>query len=225
ESAQNRSHTPKLSAALAYYLNPNMTFVGSIHQAWVGAADSLAVDPTRQRRNLHFRSPITELRMEYVYEFLEDKKFGRRYNRKNHWTPFVSLGISVMRMNPQAQYQGRWVDLQPLGTEGQLTASSESVYSPWQIAVPLGIGIEYRFALNWGLQASFTYQHLFTDYLDDVSRNFPRYEEIEDPVGRFLANPSQLDEFTPGSPRGNPDKNDSYSFLNIQAIYYFSPRR
>ncbi len=225
ESARNRRHTPKLSAEVAYYLNPNMCIVGGIHQAWVGAADSLALDPIRQRRALHFRSPITEFRVGYVYEFLADKKFGRRYNRANHWTPFVMMAISAARINPQAQYQGSWVNLRPLGTEGQLITSPNTLYNQWQVVIPFGIGIEYRVGLNWGIQASFTYQHMFTDYLDDVSGDFPRFEEIEDPVGRFLSNPSQLDEFTPGSPRGNPDANDSYSFINIQAIYYLSPRR
>ena len=38
---------------------------------------------------------------------------------KYRWTPYVTGGAAVFTFNPKAEYNGEWVALQPLGTEGQ----------------------------------------------------------------------------------------------------------
>ena len=52
-------------------------------------------------------------------------------------------GINYMHMDPKAQYNGEWISLQPLGTEGQETSfNSQKKYSLHQIVLPFGIGIK-----------------------------------------------------------------------------------
>ena len=85
-------------------------------------------------------------------------------------TPYFLVGIAGFHHNPQAQVPseyvlpantaptafpnaGEWVDLQPLGTEGQnseLLSTDANFgikpYSLWQISIPIGIGARYRLA-------------------------------------------------------------------------------
>jgi hypothetical protein len=96
-----------------------------------------------------------------------------------------------MLHNPQAQAPltdlqgnalpnaGEWVDLQELGTEGQHSELQQGdvnygidPYKKLQVAIPFGLGV--RFRLNEILDFSFEtgFRYLFTDYIDDVSRNY-----------------------------------------------------
>ena len=78
--------------------------------------------------------------------------------------------------------QSDWIDLQPLGTEGQFTgiAGTPKPYSLLQIGVPLGGGILYRLMDKWDLSLEFSYRFVFTDYLDDVSGRYPSEEVYQE---------------------------------------------
>ncbi|MCZ6901097.1 MAG: hypothetical protein O7F74_12745, partial [Bacteroidetes bacterium] len=45
-------------------------------------------------------------------------------------------------------------------------------YKKFQIAIPVGIGARFRLPSNFDLAFEIGYRHLFTDYLDDVSRGY-----------------------------------------------------
>ena len=80
-------------------------------------ADTIAIN-----RGLHFKSPVYELSGQIEFNFLPYDPGNALYT----WTPFVYTGVSLFHFNPQEENtNGEWVDLQPLGTEGQETSSSE----------------------------------------------------------------------------------------------------
>jgi hypothetical protein len=107
------------------------------------------------------------------------------------WTPYAFIGISAFLHNPQAQAPakdlegnalpeaGKWVDLKPLGTEGQnadLQPGDANYgikdYKKLQVAIPFGIGVRFKLneILDFSVETGFRY--LFTDYIDDVSQNY-----------------------------------------------------
>jgi hypothetical protein len=74
---------------------------------------------------------------------------------------------------------GDWVDLQPLGTEGQNANLLESdvnhgikEYKNIQFAIPFGIGARFRLNEVLDFSVEFGFRYLFTDYIDDVSQNY-----------------------------------------------------
>ena len=142
-------------------------------------------DIGRFKRNLSFRNNIFELSSVGIFELLPT---DRGYLRRNFVNPYGIIGLSLFRHNPQtktpiiSKKSSEWVDLQPLGTEGQFTGISGTPqpYSLYQIGVPLGGGIRYRMMDRWDLSLEFCYRFVFTDYLDDVSGRYPNEETYDE---------------------------------------------
>ena len=171
--------------------------------------DTIAID-----RGLHFKSPVYELSGQIEFNFLPYEPGNALYT----WTPFVYTGVSLFHFNPQAENKnGEWVDLQPLGTEGQGTSLFDrKEYSLTQVAIPIGGGVKIAVNPSFNIILEYGVRKTFTDYLDDVSKTYPGKEvllpengnsssEMSDPTGTHVH----------GDQRGDPNKNDWYSFAGI----------
>jgi hypothetical protein len=145
-------------------------------------------DPYRGLRNASFRNRIHELSAVAYFDLFDNQS---TYISRVKWTPYVFVGGALFYHNPQAQapatfldgtanpYAGQWVDLQPLGTEGQYATLAPSdanyeikPYSNLQFAIPFGIGARFRLNEVFDLWADLGFRYTFTDYLDDVSQNY-----------------------------------------------------
>ena len=104
----------------------------------------------------------------------------------------------------------------------------------YNLGIPIGAGIRYGLNRQLTLSIDFTYYHLFCDNIDDVSSRYAYESEIEtnfpgDPakqqLAAYISDPTGYG--TDGhagpqtSPRGNPSKKDSFSFLNVELAYRF----
>lgn len=215
---------PAVTASYSYYFQPNLRFRLGVAHSTVGAADSLANDPARVDRNLHFRSPITEGSATVVYEFLRDKRFGISWISKPHISPYVFGGVAMFNFKPQAQYEGQWYDLQPLGTEGQFIEGGDypEPYSRLQVSLPVGAGITVRFMDYIGASFEIGHRTTLTDYIDDVSTNYPDLGQLAESSGTVAAALSnRAGTLNSGiGKRGNPGANDSYTFFSFMLTYY-----
>ena len=174
-------------------------------------------------RNLAFRSAITEVGAQVVYNL-----FGVQagYLARARYTPYVFAGIGIFHFNPQDSIHGKWVDLQPLGTEGQTMHNSAypEQYSLTQICIPFGIGFEYKFLNGIDIGAEIGFRKTFTDYIDDVSGYYPDETLLRANVGNLSADLSDRTlrhNVKYHSPRGDPLANDMYFYTNIHFTYYF----
>ena len=157
----------------------------------------------RYTRNLHFRNRIKELAFTAMFDLYENTG---SYLRRAPVTPYAFLGAAVLHHNPQAKVPevdihngnapfpnaGEWVELQPLGTEGQNSDKYDiDQYKLIQIAIPFGLGV--RWALNSNLDFAFEigFRYLFFDYLDDVSGLYPDLGTFTDPLARAMSDRSQ----------------------------------
>ena len=136
-------------------------------------------DPSLLSRNLHFRSPIYELSGQIEFNFLPYETGNSLYP----FTPFVFTGVSLFRFNPQAEANdGEWVDLQPLGTEGQgTTAFPERIKYPLiQFSIPMGGGFKIAVNKTFNIIIEYGIRKTFTDYLDDVSTTYPGQNPVDE---------------------------------------------
>lgn len=157
----------------------------------------------RYTRNLHFRNRIKELSFIAMFDLFKNTQ---SYLGRVPVTPYAFLGAAVLHHNPKAQVPevdvhngnapflnaGEWVELQPLGTEGQNSDKYDTdPYKLIQIAIPFGLGV--RWALNSNVDFAFEigFRFLFFDYLDDVSGLYPDLGTFTDPLARAMSDRSQ----------------------------------
>ena len=135
-------------------------------------------------------------------------------------------GQEVISTNPALLDYGRWYDLREVGTE-------KNSYSKVSAGFPLGLGASFMVNYKIRIGVEFVWNLTLTDYLDDVSYTYADPNGLDD-VGIILSQPSSLVvaelsgvddpeaylnnfrwDAAYESPRGNPDKNDSYGTLQL----------
>jgi hypothetical protein len=172
-----------------YQLNAAFMY-GAIKGGDAQSADKGDTDANfRYRRNLSFRNRIKELSVVASMDLFENQS---TYISRARWTPYAFAGLALFHHNPQAQVPefqldgvtrfsnaGEWVNLRDLGTEGQYASLKKSdqnsgiqPYKLIQIAIPFGLGARFRVNQLMDFSVEFGFRYLFTDYLDDVSKNY-----------------------------------------------------
>ena len=229
---------PAVSFGYRYSLSAYTKIRGSLSWGVLSGNDQFTGEPFRHNRNLHFRSQIVEL--SGIYEiYFNRERGGHRYSiagakgmRAKNSTYYGFIGIGGFYFNPKAFYNGSWVALQPLGTEGQGLPGEGPKYSRLNVAVPIGLGMRYAIDEFWKIGVEIGYRKTFTDYIDDVSTEYydndilraergDKAADIADPnKGAFDL---QLDKMTGKSKhdmtRGNPNRLDSYLFAMFSINY------
>ena len=129
--------------------------------------------------------------------------------------------------SPKTLYEGKYVALRPLVTEGKK-------YGKVAFVLPYGGGV--RFKINPWLDAAFEvgYRWAFTDYLDDVSTNYPEANTLSDFGDKYGSTNPELsvilsdrrgeeadaNVFQLRNPqRGNAERNDGYFLVQIKGEY------
>jgi uncharacterized protein DUF6089 len=177
-----RLDRPGMAGGLGVRYNFNTRVSTKIHvnKGTVQAYDSDSPNNYERARNLHFKSKVADIALQMEFNFLEYIHGSKDYG----WTPYLFLGLGVSYFNPQAQLDGQWYDLRPLGTEGQFKGEEYyTVAGGWVYGAGLKIDLSYEWSLNIDLSA----RRLFTDYLDDVSSQYPDVSDVQDFRGDIAA--------------------------------------
>jgi hypothetical protein len=233
----------------------------------LSGSDQKSADPTdnnaiyRYQRNASFRNQINELAVTAYFDLFENQS---TYISRVKWTPYLYLGVAGFTNNPEAQAPatdlqgqpladaGKWVKLRPLGTEGQYsnldpTDANYGIkpYSSIQVAIPIGIGARFRLNEVMDLWADIGVRYTFTDYIDDVSRNYVNLYQLKSPLAEAMSyrtnelgpptnpitysdpnNPSKTYTVqagygveNPENIRGNKKNNDLYMVTSIRVTY------
>lgn len=165
---------PAVGILMRYYFNPRVNFKGALNYGWIEGSDANYAnkDYDRYKRNLSFKSHIIELTGQIELNILPYISNSKRYR----FAPYVFAGASLYHFNPTTSYQGKTIDLQPLGTEGQTLPGGDGKYHRLQGAIPFGLGLKFSLGNFWNLAIEAGQRKLFTDYLDDVSTTYPDKE-------------------------------------------------
>lgn len=186
---------PSLGISFIHRFGPRYSVVGMFMYGTLKGSDSKSANEAdtqngvfRHRRNLSFRNRIKEFSIVAMFDLFQNQS---TYISRVKWTPYTYIGFACFFHNPQAKapatdlngnplpQAGKWVDLQPLGTEGQHAKLNPGdanygikPYHKFQPAIPFGIGARFRFNELIDFAAEIGFRYTFTDYLDDVSRNY-----------------------------------------------------
>lgn len=151
---------------ISYSVSPQFSIRTGFTYGKVQAYDQLSTDATQKARNLNFQSRILEFHLAGEYDILPMDQYI--------WSPYVFAGVGVFQFNPYTKDAfGNQVFLQSLATEGQGLAGNSDPYKLTALSIPMGVGV--KVALSQAVTASgeFGLRKIFTDYLDDVSGNYP----------------------------------------------------
>ena len=215
----------RMAAMALHRVNFNQRFSLKSHFAYttLTAYDAHSNEEWRQNRNLHFKSPLIEVGSQFEINY-----FNYAIGLKEHSiSPYLFAGLTIFRFNPKGEIDDNWIDLQPLGTEGQGMEDKPRKYALTGLAVPFGFGLKANLGdfmsigFEWGLRKT------FTDYLDDVSTTYADNDELAAANGELAAhfgnqslNAEDITYSTAGTQRGNSANKDYYVisglFITVQ---------
>lgn len=260
---------PGFGFSYARRLGPRYSLQAQFMYGTISGSDAESADKNdlsngvyRYKRNLSFRNHIKELSVVASFDLFENQN---TYMSRVKWTPYVYIGVAGFLHNPQAKAPdkdlqgnplaeaGQWVDLRPLGTEGQYSTLSTSdvnygikPYSLLQVAIPFGFGARFRLNEVMDLSADIGFRYTFTDYLDDVSGNYVDLSKLKSPLAQAMSyRTNEIYSGTPPNPtpsgipgvnveagygsesrtniRGTKTNNDIYMVTSIKLTYILAP--
>lgn len=198
-------------------LNKRFALKAQFNYGTLKASDELSTSSFQQNRNLSFTTPIYELATTIEFNFFE---FDPLINRQRI-SPYTFIGLGTFRFNPSTEVEGSVYELQPLATEGKR-------YLKTGISLPFGMGAKWAITDRIIANAEWGLRRTFTDYLDDVSDEYPRAGELsglsENLSDRSLAQ-NGPDGTNWGTQRGNAQTTDWYSFVTAGLSIRLGPKK
>ncbi|MGE5354811.1 MAG: DUF6089 family protein [Deltaproteobacteria bacterium] len=198
------------------FLNTRLSFgMGTI-----SGNDSYSTNAGQNQRNLSFRSNVNE--------FAGVLEFNYGGIGKNI-IPYFYAGVNAFLFNPKTLYNGEWVYLRELGTEGQGSVHhpDKIKYSLLESSIVFGAGVKIAVTAHLAFSIDLGWRRTNTDYIDDVGGEYINYNELLRSNGELAA---KLSDRTPeylgitehmnretGAQRGGNSSGDYYvmSFLNV----------
>ena len=201
---------PAIGLSFSQRLGPRYSITagfmfGSLRGSDFSSADEndAASGKYRYYRNLSFRNRIKELSVVASLDLFENQA---TYLSRVDWTPYAFAGVAIFHHNPQAvapatgldgqplAEAGEWVSLRELGTEGQyadlLPTDANFGIQPYkliQFAIPMGVGVRFKVHDVVDFSAELGFRYLFTDYIDDVSKNYVDLGVLDSELARALS--------------------------------------
>ena len=215
----NITHPGAAGTAMGRYnFNNRISLRGTLMYGRIKGDDKWSKNAFENRRNLSFRSNIFEGSLAGEFNFLPLTHGSLDEN----FSPYLLAGLCVFSYNPQTSYNGQWVDLRPLGTEGQFLNTE---YNTSALGFLFGTGLKLDLNEKWSMNVELTGRKVFTDYLDDVSGNYADVRDVRRLHGNIAAALSDR-SIEPkigaaGRQRGNGKNNDAYVTLSVGMVYYF----
>ena len=206
-----------------YEINDQIMVRAGFTYAVVGGADRFSSEPELVKRNLSFETRLFEFSATGEYYLFN--LYDRRYS------PYAFAGLAVYSFNPYAYDRNiQKVFLKPLSTEGQGLPGypGRKPYSLTQLAIPFGGGVKFAITENFRVGIELGMRKLFTDYLDDISKDYVDMNDLFTAKGPLAVDMAYRgDEIQGGDPafpqkdaqRGSPKHNDYYYFTGIHLTY------
>ncbi len=169
---------------------------------------------TNYKRNLSFRTTIIDAALMAEYNFT-------RFQQMSSFVPSIFAGGNAYYFKPMAQVnnEGQWYDLRRIGTQGQTLDGSKFAYARVMFGIPYGASIKRHINQQTIVSLSYTYNKIFTDFLDDVATgNYPDAEAIRNAnpelgaTAATLANPGDLPTT---HRRSTSDAYDGYGYWGL----------
>ncbi|MDB5196281.1 MAG: hypothetical protein JWP88_652 [Flaviaesturariibacter sp.] len=206
-----------IGPTISYAISERFSLRGGATWARISGDDRYNTKTYLQARNLNFESKLKELSLVGVYTF---------FNREDlRWSPYVFGGLALFHFNPYTHDSvGAIVNLKPLSTEGQgLTAYPDrKPYKLTQWAIPFGGGIKYALSDRFDIALEAGIRKTFTDYLDDVSKNYVDQADLLAERGQQAVDYAYRGDEVPGGNSNYPAKGAQRGASKGKDTYYFT---
>lgn len=210
---------------IRYKWRPRLSLKLALDYLRIEGDDKLSSNPGRHYRNFNFRNDIFDLGFTGQLFFYENNDLGNTYKYRNGFRAYVFGGVGGYYSNPKTLYQGQWVALRPYATEG-------TAYKAIGLNIPMGIGFYFTIDKTHRIGFEMNYRKTFSDYLDDISGQYPsqpsdaytqglilRTNELGDPA--VLAEESNGASLSHdwGQKRGDNTHKDAYMTMSLSYSY------
>ena len=204
-----------------YKVHPKLSVKLALDYLRIEGDDKLSSNPARNARNLNFKNDMFDLAVTGQVFFYEDNDLGNTYRYRNGFRAYFFAGVGAYYSNPKTLDGG--VALRPLHTEGVS-------YSPVGINIPAGIGFYFTFHKKHRIGYELNYRTTFTDYLDDISGNYPDDPSMSGDPNLSLRTPELGVTITDenaglyqshdwGQKRGDKTHKDAYMTMSLSYSY------
>lgn len=187
-----------------YKWRPKVSLKLAVDYLRLEGDDKLSSNPGRRFRNFNFRNDIYDMALTGEYFFYENNDLGNTYRYRNGFRAYIFAGVGGFYSNPKTLYQGQWIALQPLATEGVS-------YRKFVMNIPMGVGFYFTFNKKNRIGFELNYRKTFTDYLDDISGNYPASAPTDYDPGIVLRTP-ELKSTNPELAASDPAAFNSHQF-------------
>lgn len=234
---------PAMHLEYRYRIARSIVIKGGVHYGIIAGNDALTEEPFRKNRNIHFKSNIFEFSIKGEFNIYEIQPGGRYKllgvkSKPKGGAFYGFVGIGMTYFNPKANYNGEWVELKPLGTEGQNFEDGPEPYSNFTPVFPMGLGYRSYLTNQLSLGAEISHRITLSDYMDDTSTKYYDKNAItlqDGPAAGYLSDPSlgyrvnsegeQVAMNVDPLQRGDPEDKDSYFYVMVTLTYKFTPMR
>jgi len=188
----------------------------------------------RKQRNLDFKTYVFEAYA--ALEIFPTMIFNTDKSYRPKIRPYGLIGVGIFNFDPQgsitdASGNKTWYKLHSLRIEGQGMPEypNSKPYKLTQLNIPLGAGIKYHATERINISTEFLYRKTFTDYIDDVSRNYidpvdyNKYLSAADAVLAYKLSDKSIGiifpgmtRYPPNTQRGDPKDGDTYFSLVVK---------
>ena len=155
-------------------------------------------------RNLSFKANNIDISAVGIYDIFP---YIKMFRRRHSFAPYGFAGIGMVSYNPKAELDGTTHKLREVQTEGV-------EYSKYAFNIPFGLGVRYKAGPHLDVSAELGYHWTFTDYLDDVSSEYP--DTYESSLQQSLSDKRLTSS---SNQRGNSEKNDGFFIFGFRAEY------
>lgn len=145
-------------------------------------------------------------------------------------SPYIMAGVGVFSFYPRTLYNGEWIALRPMNTEGQTSQAypARKQYNLRAICIPIGLGVKYEFNAKFNVRLEGLGRFTTSDYLDDVSTIYVDPAIFNTDLQRILAH--RYKELNPqpdrtGLPRGNANNRDKFFTINLRIGYVIGRKK
>ena len=178
-----------------YRFHPLFSTSSTLSFSTLKGDDKYSEETVRKARNLHFKSGVLEFQQKLEFIVFSKEQFSPTYNspgaqavKNRNQQYYIFGGLGVAYHNPKALYQGDWVALRPLMTEGQ-----DKAYSPFVLTIPMGIGLGVGLPLlTWGCLLSLNMLRNPKIGLRSGKSRMSRGMEIQTLLRRTASSPSGM---------------------------------
>lgn len=205
-----------------YKWRPKLSLKLAFDWVRIEGDDKLSTNPGRHYRNFNFKNDLLDLGFTGEFFFYDDPDLGNTNRYRNSFRAYILGGVGGFYSNPKSIYNGKYIKMKDYDVEG-------NNYKSLLLNIPMGAGFYFTFDKKHRIGFEMNYRMTFSDYLDDISGNYPdappAYDNaialrtLELDQSEIEANPGAFYSHTWGQKRGDKTHNDAYMTLSLSYSY------